>query len=48
MCMLLKFHYVKFGASNLCFSKVIEEKGFLGGGGVGSTPLVQEGLKHID
>ena len=26
MCILLKFDYAKFGVSNLCFSKVIEEK----------------------
>ena len=26
MCVLLKLHYAKFGASNLFFSKVIEEK----------------------
>ena len=26
MCRLLKFTSAKFGVSNLCFSKVIEEK----------------------
>ena len=30
MRMLLKFDYAKFGVSDLCFSKVIEEK-LLGG-----------------
>ena len=42
MYILLKFDYAKFGVSNLFFSQVIEEKPL--GGGVGSTPLVKEGL----
>ena len=40
MCILLKLNYAKFGVSNLFFSEVIEEEPW----GVGSTPLVQEGL----
>ena len=40
MCMLLMFDYAKFGASNLVFSKVIEEKPL----GVGSIPLEKERL----
>ena len=46
MCILLKLDYAKFGASNLFFSKVIEEKP-LGGGGLArpSSPLVKEGLR---
>ena len=49
MCILLKFDYAKVCVSNLCFSKVFEEKPL---GVVGSTPppppptLVQEGLTH--
>ena len=34
MWILLKFHYAKFGVSNLCFSKVFEEKPL----GVGFLP----------
>ena len=40
MCVLSKVDSAKFGDSNLIFSKVIEEKPL----GVGSTPLVKEGL----
>ena len=41
MCILLKFDSTKFGVSDLCFSKVIEEKPL---GGSDRPPLVQEGL----
>ena len=41
MCMLLKFHYAKFGVLNLCLSKVIEEKPL---GGRLDPPMVLEGL----
>ena len=41
--MYIKLDYGKLGVSNVCFSKVIEEKPW-GGGGGGSTPLVKERL----
>ena len=40
MGILLKLDYATFGVSILFFSKVMEEKPL----GVGSTPLVKEGL----
>ena len=40
MCILLKLDSAKFGVSNLCFSKVIEENPL----GARLDPLVQEGL----
>ena len=39
MCILLKLHYAKFDVPCLFCSKVIEEKPFEGGGGIGSTPV---------
>ena len=44
MYILLKFDYAKFGLSNLCLSKVIEENPL----GVGYLPPpIQEGLKKL-
>ena len=46
MCVLSKFDYAKFGVYNLLFSKVIEERTFVGvGGGAARHLLVKEGLK---
>ena len=50
MCILSKLDCAKLGVSNLFLSKVIEEKPFFFflGGGVGSIPLVKEGLSISD
>ena len=40
MCILFKFDFAKFGASNLCFSKVIEERPLRVGPGTGRVNLV--------
>ena len=43
MCILLKFHYEKFGVSSLFFFQKLSKKNLLG---VGSTPLGKGRVKQ--
>ena len=47
MYIILKFDYAKFGVSNLCFSKGIEEKPLGGRLNPPPPPLIKEGLKFL-